>query len=79
MVKIMKISKTQYNDLKDSYLSKTRSMHSLYVELNKDADINKQLFFRLINKIRQEEGLSDFYTTKTKRSLSPSKNPYVET
>jgi len=79
MVKIMKISKTQYNELKNSYLSKNRTMHSLYVEINKEHQINKQLFFKLINKIRQEEGLSDFYTTKTKKVILPNDNPYVET
>ena len=75
--KIMKITKSQYDELKNSYLSKNRSMHSLYMEINKENTIDKQLFFKLINKIRKEEGLSDFYTPKSKRTMFPDKNPYV--
>jgi hypothetical protein len=56
-----KISKTQYESLKESYLSKNRTMFSLYVELNKEIDVSKHLFFELINKIRQEEGLNEYY------------------
>jgi len=66
MVKIM-IPKTQYKTLKENYLTKNRSMHSLYVELNKETNVSKQVFFNLINKIRQEEGLKEFYTKKEKR------------
>lgn len=62
-----KITKSQYDDLKNSYLTKNRSLHSLYVEINKDITISKHLFFQLINKIRQEEGLSVYYTKKEKR------------
>jgi hypothetical protein len=61
------ISKNQYNSLKENYLTKNRSMHSLYVELNKEKTIPKQLFFKLINQIRVEEGLGEFYTKKEKR------------
>ena len=57
-----RITKTQYDNLRDSYLTKNRSMHSLYNELNKEIRINKHLFFELINKIRQEEGLNNYYT-----------------
>ena len=42
-------------------------MHSLYVELNKETTVTKQVFFRLINQIRQEEGLNEFYIKKEKR------------
>lgn len=66
MVKIM-ISKTQYNMLKENYLTKNRNLHSLYVELNKEKTVPKQVFFKLINQIRQEEGLNEFYTKKEKR------------
>ena len=52
-------------------------MHSLYMEINKENTIDKQLFFKLINKIRKEEGLSDFYTPKSKRTMFPDENPYV--
>jgi hypothetical protein len=66
MVKIM-INKTQYKTLKENYLAKNRNMHSLYVELNKEITVPKQVFFRLINQIRQEEGLNEFYIKKEKR------------
>lgn len=66
MVKIM-INKTQYKTLKENYLTKNRNMHSLYVELNKEITVPKQVFFRLINQIRQEEGLNEFYIKKEKR------------
>ncbi len=61
------INKTQYKTLKENYLSKNRNMHSLYVELNKEITVSKQVFFKLINQIRQEEGLNEFYTKKEKR------------
>jgi hypothetical protein len=37
------------------------------VEINKDKTVPKPLFFKLINQIRQEEGLSEYYTKKEKR------------
>lgn len=61
------ITKTQYQTLKENYLAKNRSMHSLYVELNKENTVPKQIFFKMINQIRQEEGLSEYYTKKEKR------------
>ncbi|MBQ8017659.1 MAG: hypothetical protein IJ258_06085 [Methanobrevibacter sp.] len=61
------ISKTQYNMLKENYLTKNRNLHSLYIELNKEKTVPKQEFFKLINQIRQEEGLNKFYTKKEKR------------
>ncbi len=61
------INKTQYKTLKENYLTKNRNMHSLYVELNKETTVTKQVFFRLINQIRQEEGLNEFYIKKEKR------------
>ena len=61
------ISKSQYETLKENYLSKNRSLHSLYVEINKEKTVPKQIFFKLINQIRQEEGLSEYYTKKEKR------------
>jgi hypothetical protein len=61
------INKRQYNTLKENYLTKNRSMHSLYIELNKEKQVPKQIFFKLINQIRQEEGLSEYYTKKEKR------------
>ena len=66
MVNIM-ITQSQYKTLKENYLNKNRSMHSLYVELNKEKEVSKHTFFNLINQIRQEEGLSKFYTKKEKR------------
>ncbi len=61
------ISKSQYETLKENYLTKNRSMHSLYVELNKEKTVPKQIFFKMINQIRQEEGLNAYYTKKEKR------------
>jgi hypothetical protein len=61
------ITKSQYETLKENYLTKNRSMHSLYVELNRECVVPKQVFFKLINQIRQEEGLSEYYTKKEKR------------
>ena len=61
------ISKSKYETLKENYLAKNRSLHSLYVEINKDKTVPKPLFFKLINQIRQEEGLSEYYTKKEKR------------
>ncbi|MBO6123111.1 MAG: hypothetical protein J6P09_04650 [Methanobrevibacter sp.] len=73
------IPKTQYEILKENYLTKNRTMHSLYVELNKEVFVPKQVFFRLINQIRQEEGLKEFYTKKEKRKSDiithPDKSP----
>ena len=66
MVKLMateRITKTQYKELKNRYLEKNRSLHSLYSQINRENSVDKQLFFRLINKIRKEEGL-DSYTSK---------------
>ena len=60
------ISKNQYETLKENYLTKNRSLHSLYVEINKEKTVPKPLFFKLINQIRQEEGLSEYYTKKEK-------------
>lgn len=62
-----KISQAEYENLKNQYLEKNRSMHSLYIELNRENQIPKQLFFKLINKIRQEEGLSEYYTSKKQK------------
>ncbi len=56
-----KITKSQYDALKENYLTKNRTMYSLYVELNNEIEISKHLFFQLINKIRQEEGLKNYY------------------
>lgn len=61
------ISKSQYETLKENYLAKNRTMHSLYADLNKEKPVPKQLFFKLINQIRQEEGLNAYYTKKEKR------------
>ena len=61
------ISKSQYETLKENYLAKNRTMHSLYADLNKEKTVPKQLFFKLINQIRKEEGLNAYYTKKEKR------------
>ena len=70
-----RITKSQYGKLKRSYLTKNRNMHSLYLELNSETPVDKQLFFRLINRIRMEEGLSEYYTPKKqKKKRSVIKN-----
>ena len=56
-----KITKSQYDALKESYLTKNRTLFSLYVELNNEIEVSKHLFFQLINKIRREEGLTHYY------------------
>lgn len=56
-----KIKKAQYDALKENYMTKNRSMYSLYVEMNKEIEVSQHLFFKLINKIRQEEGLNHYY------------------
>ena len=56
-----KITKSQYEALKENYLSKNKTMFSLYVELNNEIEVSRHQFFQLINKIRQEEGLNNFY------------------
>ena len=71
-----RIRKSQYEKLKRNYLTKNRNMHSLYLELNSETPVDKQLFFRLINRIRMEEGLSEYYTPKKqKKKRNIIKNP----
>lgn len=79
-----KISRSQYEDLKKSYLSKNRTLHSLYIELNEKTRVDKRLFFQLINKIRQEEGLNTYYKPKKQKkknncieNLDKSPNHYT--
>ena len=59
-----KIKKSHYEELKNNYLSKNRTLHSLYIELNQKTKVDRHLFFNLINKIRTEEGLSAYYIPK---------------
>ena len=64
MVKIMaetKIKRAHYDTLKENYLAKIRTMYSLYMELNNEIEVSKHLFFKLINQIREEEGLKAYY------------------
>lgn len=79
-----RITKSQYNRLKERYLTKNRNMHSLYLELNDETPVDKELFFRLINRIRIEEGLSEYYTPKKRKkkrssikNLDKSPNSYA--
>ncbi len=58
-------------------------MHSLYLELNNETPVDKELVFRLINRIRLEEGLSEYYTPKKQKkkrniikNLDKSPNSY---
>ena len=59
-----KITRSEYEYLKNSYLNKNRSMHTLYIEINQKTKVDRHLFFNLINKIRSEEGLGEYYTPK---------------
>ncbi|WP_407414849.1 hypothetical protein [Methanobrevibacter sp.] len=59
-----KITRSQYEYLKNIYLNKNRSMHTLYIEINQKTKVDRHLFFNLINKIRLEEGLRAYYTQK---------------
>ena len=75
-----KITRSQYEKLKNRYLTKNRNMHSLYLELNEETSVDKELFFRLINRIRIEQGLNEYYTPKKqkkKRNIinNPDKSP----
>ncbi len=75
-MKVTKISKSQYEALKKTYLHKNRCMYSLYQELNRQTPIDKQIFFRIINKIRSEEGLGPFYyIEKEKKKRNINKKP----
>ena len=56
-----KITQSQYETLKCRYMTKNRTMYSLYMELNEDVEIKRHVFFQLINKIRTEEGLKPYY------------------
>lgn len=62
-----KIKRSQYEKLKANYLSKNRSLHSLYIELYEESEISRDLFFKLINKIRLEAGLNEYYLPKKKK------------
>ena len=71
-----KVTKSQYEKLKNRYLTKNRNMHSLYLEINNETPVDRELFFRLINRIRIEEGLSEYYTPKKqKKKRNIIKNP----
>ncbi|MBQ9160655.1 MAG: hypothetical protein IJ122_04950 [Methanobrevibacter sp.] len=59
-----KIKRSHYEELKKSYLAKNRTLHSLYIELNQKTKMDRHLFFNLINKIRAEEGLKEYYIQK---------------
>ncbi len=67
MMEHNKITRSQYERLKSRYLTKNRNMHSLYLELNRETPVDKELFFRLINRIRIEEGLNEYYTPKKQK------------
>lgn len=74
-MRLNRISKSQYESLKKTYLHKNRCMFSLYKELNSKTEIDKQIFFRLINKIRKEEGYGPYYYT-TKEKKKNINNPH---
>ena len=55
-----KIKRSEYEQLKSDYLTKSRSLRSLYVKYNRKNTIDKVLFMKLINKIRIEEGYPEY-------------------
>lgn len=60
MKKTKKIKRSEYEQLKKDYLTKNRSLRSLYVKLNRKHYVDKPLFIKLINKIRIEEGYPEY-------------------
>lgn len=75
-----KIKRSQYEKLKSNYLTKNRSLHSLYIELYDECEIPRHMFYQLINKIRVEEGLNEYYIPKKKKRnngiiTNPDKSP----
>lgn len=60
MKKTKKIKRSEYEQLKKDYLTKSRSLRSLYVKLNRKNYVDKTLFMKLINKIRTEEGYPEY-------------------
>lgn len=69
-----KIPRSKYNELKKTYLRKNRSLHSLYNELREDIYIDKYTFFRIINRIRLEEGYKPL--SPKRERISNKKNDY---
>lgn len=69
-----KIPRSKYNELKKTYLKKNISPHTLYTKLKKDIDIDQQTFFRIINRIREEEGYEPL--TNERKRISNKKNNY---
>ena len=68
-----KIKRSEYEQLKSNYLTKSRSLRSLYVKYNRKNTIDKVLFMKLINKIRIEEGYLEY---KTRRKSIKKYNKY---
>ena len=69
-----KIPRSKYNELKETYLKKNITLHALYNELIKEVDIDQRTFFRIINRIREEEGYEPL--TSERKRISNKKNHY---
>ena len=69
-----KITRSKYNELKAEYLKKNRTIHSLYNDLIKDTYIDRHTFFRIMNRIREEEGYEPL--TSERKRISNKKNNY---
>lgn len=69
-----KIPRSKYNELKKTYLHKNRSLHSLYNELREDIYIDQYTFFKIINRIRLEEGYKPLNPKRER--ISNKKNNY---
>ena len=69
-----KIPRSKYNELKKTYLKKNITLHTLYNELRKEVDIDQRTFFRIINRIREEEGYEPL--SSERKRISNKKNHY---
>ncbi|MCR5027324.1 MAG: hypothetical protein K6A34_07780, partial [Methanobrevibacter sp.] len=64
----------KYEELKKTYLKKNITLHALYNELRKEVDIDEHTFFRIINRIREEEGYEPLNSER--KRISNKKNHY---
>ena len=69
-----KIPRSKYNELKKTYLKKNITLHALYNELKKEVNIDQHTFFRIINRIREEEGYEPLNSER--KRISNKKNHY---
>ncbi|MBE6499879.1 MAG: hypothetical protein E7Z80_04975 [Methanobrevibacter thaueri] len=68
-----KIKQKEYKKIKKTYLTKTQSLRTIYLETNRKTYIDKKTFIKIINKIRIKEGYPEF---TTKRDISKKYRKY---